>query len=623
MIVKFFTRGTGGSGGVFNYLLKDKNQENGLRLDAEVLRGDIDNQAMLIDSLDFKQKYTSGCLSFTESADQVTQAQKEQLMDGFEETIRAGLDVDRVSVSWIEHRDKGRLELNFVYANVDLEHGRAFQPYVHAVDKRRVNAWKDMQNIEYGFTDPNDPANKRLLGQRDNLPRDVKDARQAITEGLQMLIAEGVITSRNDVVQSLTDAGFEIARETDKAISVKNPNGKRNIRLTGGLYERDFKFSREVQATVGQASKNYRDGDRDRYEAARRLYESEIVRKRKYHQERHRKPKHDERANSRNADNRKIRYRYSPYNLFAETPSPFKPRFRYPSKANTGKDRGLLRKDRDADTGKRKQASQNHQNRNENMGNSGWYSSNHNLHARHTPRSGDDKQVLETNIHTATLTATADQLHTAKQQSEVTNGQATTRPSTESVRRATRNDTTAVADARRPRAVYSANATQERSGYSGIDSIIEQVSTIANTASRTLTDIARAVTDQNQRTDKHTKWLDKSSQKLLREHERLSIRVTDVMRQSNSVGEEHERVSECDSATREFKRQYGAVKGQIERFEETRDSTREVTDENNRLANGNTARIDGIRQINIQVKQAVKAQENQHQQRFPAPRMGR
>ena len=174
MIVKFFTNGTGGSKGVFDYLLKDKEQPDGKRLGAEVLRGDIDNQALLIDSLDFKQKYTSGCLSFTESADEVTTAQKNALMDGFEETIRAGLDVDRVAVSWIEHRDKGRLELNFVFANVDLKHGRAFQPYVHNVDKRRVNAWKDMQNIEYGFTDPNDPANKRLMAQRDNLPRTLK-----------------------------------------------------------------------------------------------------------------------------------------------------------------------------------------------------------------------------------------------------------------------------------------------------------------------------------------------------------------------------------------------------------------------------------------------------------------
>lgn len=56
--------------------LKTKSSPDGKRLGAEVLRGDIDNQARLIDSLDFKQKYTSGCLSFTETADEVTQEQK-------------------------------------------------------------------------------------------------------------------------------------------------------------------------------------------------------------------------------------------------------------------------------------------------------------------------------------------------------------------------------------------------------------------------------------------------------------------------------------------------------------------------------------------------------------------
>ena len=341
MIVKFFTHGTGGSGGVFNYLLKDNEQEDGLRKDAEVLRGDIDNQALLIDSLDFKQKYTSGCLSFTESADQVTNEQKEQLMNGFEETIRAGLGVDRVSVSWIEHRDKGRLELNFVYANVDLEHGRAFQPYVHAVDKRRVNAWKDMQNIEYGFSDPNDPANKRLMGQRDNLPRDVKDARQGITDALTALVAEGVITSRADVVQSLTNAGFEIARQTDKAISIKNPDpeSKRNIRLTGGLYERDFSFSREVQNTVETASNEYRAGATERYNAAKQLYDSEIERKRDYHQGRHGQPTAKQQAVTDNVVRTENRYRYSSYDIFRTAPTPFVAGFRTARKRHTDDDR--------------------------------------------------------------------------------------------------------------------------------------------------------------------------------------------------------------------------------------------------------------------------------------------
>lgn len=82
MIVKFFKRGTGKASGVFNYLLKDKNEPDGQRKDAELLRGDVVNQSLLIDSLPFKQKYTSGCLSFAESPDEITEHQKKRT-DGY------------------------------------------------------------------------------------------------------------------------------------------------------------------------------------------------------------------------------------------------------------------------------------------------------------------------------------------------------------------------------------------------------------------------------------------------------------------------------------------------------------------------------------------------------------
>ncbi len=609
MIVKFFTHGTGGSGGVFNYLLKDKDQEDGLRRDAEVLRGDIDNQAMLIDSLDFKQKYTSGCLSFTESADQVTQAQKDALMDGFEETIRAGLSVDRVAVSWIEHRDKGRLELNFVYANVDLEHGRAFQPYVHSVDKTRVNAWKDMQNIEHGFTDPSDPANKRLMAQRDNLPRDIKDARQAITDGLKALVVEGVITNRDDVIQALTDGGFEIARETDKAISIKNPDptAKRNIRLTGGLYERGFKFSREFQSEVTAASESYRARSTERYDAAKQLYESEIERKRSYHQGRHGQPRHEQRAAANADNNTEIIYRYSPKNIYKTAPSPFSPRFKRASTANADIDRELLTAHRDADRAEGRKASQIHQSRSKNVGNRSRHSVISDIRARgaigNKNEQAHDLQVLLRQQKRSNLYATAKGL-----KDEPT----AIRPSAESTTSARGHDTATAADARR-----------QRPKYSRINSIIDQVSTSANTASKGLAELATAVTDQNQRTSERTEWLAQASSDLYELNQTASRRVSKAVQHSNSASREHERVSECNNATRELKRQYGAVKGQIERFAESTDRTRELTNENNQLAERNRGGSDGIRQVADQIREVIKTQENQRQQRYSVPRMSR
>jgi hypothetical protein len=615
MIVKFFTNGTGGSKGVFDYLLKDKEQPDGKRLGAEVLRGDIDNQALLIDSLDFKQKYTSGCLSFTESADQVTQAQKEQLMDSFEETIRAGLGVDRVAVSWIEHRDKGRLELNFVYANVDLEHGRAFQPYVHSVDKRRVNAWKDMQNIEYGFSDPNDPANKRLMGQRDNLPRDVKEARQAITDGLQALVKEGVITSRSDVLQSLTDAGFEIARQTDKAISIKNPDpeSKRNIRLTGGLYERDFNFSREVQNTVETASNEYRAGATERYNAAKQLYDSEIERKRDYHQGRHGQPTAKHQAVTDNVVRTENRYRYSPYDIFRAAPTPFVQRFTTARRRHADDDRRLRNRYNDVDTATRGQASQNYQVRDESMGNLGFLDYIRSLDTRHHARSVNSKQSQGADLHLQAVERPSAAISPTVPTAEVrvNYGQEIARTSTESTTGAGRHDTATAADARR-----------QRPRYSRIDSIIDQASTSSNTASRALAELIRTITEQDKRTDDRTKQLDESSQELLREHEGLSSRVNDVMQRSNSASREHERVSECSSATREFKREYRAVEGKIEQFAENAERTRDLTNKNNQLADRNTDGVDGIKQIADQAREVIKTQENQRQQRYSAPRMG-
>lgn len=633
MIVKFFTRGTGGSKGVFDYLLNDKEQPDGKRIGAEVLRGDIDNQALLIDSLDFKQKYTSGCLSFTETADEVTAEQKNALIDGFEQTIRAGLDVDRVAVSWIEHRDKGRLELNFVFANVDLEHGRAFQPYVHSVDKRRVNAWKDIQNIEHGFTDPNDPANKRLMAQRDNLPREIKDARQAITDGLQALVIEGVIINRADVIQALTSSGFEIARETDKAISIKNPAGKRNIRLTGGLYERDFNFSSEIQNTVTAASENYRARSTERYDAAKQLYDSEVGRKRDYHQARHGKPRYEQRAVAKNVSHASNRYEYRPRNLYEQRPSPYHQAFRAVRRRHREDDRSLHTVHHATDNAARRPDSEGHQVRNEKMADSHQLRRNHGNDVRHGDRGSVGQQVLKTDLYQSTGAAavtTADRL-----QSEVSHGQETTRASAASPTSTAGHDQTPRADARRPRAIHTAAATQERPGYSRIDSLIEQIGKNEDARVRTLTDVVQTVANFNDRTNERVQWMGRISERARNNASIIDKRVISFRKRTNSARRAVEDVSEHDNTARLSKERYDAireryseVRGRIERISEHTGQNRGVTEENNRLTDRNTGGIEGIKQIAGQVREVIKAKEQELERaraptRSRSPGMGR
>jgi hypothetical protein len=638
MIVKFFTHGTGGSKGVFDYLLNDKEQPDGKRLGAEVLRGDIENQALLIDSLDFKQKYTSGCLSFTETADEVTTEQKNALMDGFEETLRAGLDVDRVAVSWIEHRDKGRLELNFVFADVDLEHGRAFQPYIHYQDKRRVNAWKDMQNIEHGFTDPNDPANKRLMAQRDNLPRDIKDARQAITDGLKALVVEGIIASRDDVIQALTDGGFEIARETDKAISIKNPDpiAKRNIRLTGGLYERGFKFSREVQSEITAASEDYRAGSRERYDAAKQLYDSEITRKRDYHQARHGQPRHEQRAVAHDVSNASNRYEYSPRHLYEQRPSPYHQAFKPVRKRHREDDRSLHTAHSATDNAERRQDSEGYQIRNEKMGDSHQYRRNHRNDIWHDDRSNAGQQVLEADLYHSKIAATiADTAAPHQLRAEVSHGQETTRASTASPTSTAGHDQTPRADARRPTAIHAADARPERPRYSGIDRLIEQIGTDEDARVGTLTDVVQAVASFNDRTNKRVQWLGQASEKSRNNASNVDKRVSGVRERTNAARSAVEDVSEHDNTARLSKGRYDAIRerysevgGRIERISERTDQNRAITSENNRIADGNTSGIEGIKDLVEQVREVIKAKEQELERtrthtRSRSPGMGR
>ncbi|WP_213085254.1 relaxase/mobilization nuclease domain-containing protein, partial [Neisseria gonorrhoeae] len=41
-------------------------------------------------------------------------------------------DKDQYNCLWVEHRDKGRLELNFVIPNIELLSGKRLQPYYYA-----------------------------------------------------------------------------------------------------------------------------------------------------------------------------------------------------------------------------------------------------------------------------------------------------------------------------------------------------------------------------------------------------------------------------------------------------------------------------------------------------------
>lgn len=281
MIVKIHSRGAGSGSGPVDYLLgKERNREQ-----ADVLRGDPERVKELIDTSEYTRTYTSGVLSFQER--DLPADEKKRLMDEWENTLMTGLDKDQYTCLWVQHQDKGRLELNFVIPNVELQSGKRLQPYFDRADRPRVNAWQTLTNERLGLRDPNDPIYRRPLTPANDLPRDKQLAAESITKGLTELMRVGQIRERKDVISHLELFGFQVVRETKNSLSIADPSGGRNIRLKGAIYERDFKFGETVRDDIEAASRRYRNQRQNRISAARECYQTGLEIKRTEHQQRY------------------------------------------------------------------------------------------------------------------------------------------------------------------------------------------------------------------------------------------------------------------------------------------------------------------------------------------------
>ena len=266
MIVQFFRYGNGLSKGPLDYLLgKDRDRDY-----AKVLQGDVSEVSGLIDTSPFAKKYTSGCLSFYEH--DFTYLDKQKIMQNFEQALFPGMDQSQYRILWIEHQDKlneetgeRRLELNFLIPNVEIHTGQRLQPYYDRADRPRIDLFKKITNYEYQLHDADDPLYRQDVTTAKNLPKSVNEIKETIDilatkaiEGSEK--GEGLIKDRQSMKKWLLNLGLEITRETNKSLSIKNPHDEkaRPIRLTGAIYEQDFRLTETSERLTIEASRRYR-----------------------------------------------------------------------------------------------------------------------------------------------------------------------------------------------------------------------------------------------------------------------------------------------------------------------------------------------------------------------------
>ena len=290
MIVDFFRHGSGLSKGCLDYLLgEDREREHAL-----VLSGDIELTAQLIDSSPFAKKYTSGCLSFYEH--DLSDQDKQQIMQNFEECLFPGLDRDQYQILWVQHQDKvnqdtgeTRLELNFVIPNVELSTGKRLQPFYAPVDLDRVDLFKQITNTQHQLYDPDDPDHRQLFLNKKNMPKDVKDFKEQLHQRIYRAIANDDISDRSELVAWLESNEIKVTRQVKNSISIENPyeGAKRPIRLEGEIYEQGFRATGEYRQEVQQRIEEYRGTIGERYRANITAYQRQLEHKSQYHSDRY------------------------------------------------------------------------------------------------------------------------------------------------------------------------------------------------------------------------------------------------------------------------------------------------------------------------------------------------
>ena len=238
MVVKFFGNKKGGSTASIDYLLNERKETGKARL----LQGNEQLTRDIINSLNFKQKTTVGCLSFEEK--NISEDLKYKLMADFENMLLPNMQ-DRYNILWVEHTDKGRLELNFVIPKIDLESQKSLNPYYHKADLKRVELWQDLTNLENSFTNPKDPAKARTLETNSKELHLSKDY-ETLDKTLHELVNAGALESRADIIELLQKNNIEVTRTGADYLAIKLPESKKAKRFKGEIYNEQFTSTGEL-----------------------------------------------------------------------------------------------------------------------------------------------------------------------------------------------------------------------------------------------------------------------------------------------------------------------------------------------------------------------------------------
>lgn len=255
-------RGKGSASAVLRYLLDKPDGQK------RILKGDPELSQRIAESLSYQHKYEAWVLSFEEKGDEVSEETKLAVIAEFERAFLPYFqdDPSRYNITWIEHTDKdGRLELNFFFPKVDLLTEKQIPLYNKSrqADVELANNFRDYINDQYGFSNPLDPSKAKLVKASDFLHKAKSDKAlknkeliDGITQSITQLVQLQKIHNRDDVIKTLESVGYEVTRVRKDSVSIKNPNGGQNLKISGVLFNEQFKSVNAASEYIEARARN-------------------------------------------------------------------------------------------------------------------------------------------------------------------------------------------------------------------------------------------------------------------------------------------------------------------------------------------------------------------------------
>lgn len=240
MHIKFLPHGTGVGQDAIDYLLGEEDHKGEIRAGVEVWRGNPALTGKLIDSLKTVHRYSSAVINFSPE-DNPNDDELNAFLDDFERVSFAGLEKDQYDWSAVVHREKnGGVHIHVIVPRVELTNGRAMNVAPPGW-QLTYDPLRDALNHEKGWARPDDPSRARLVQQGKAKPqwRAGVDHKIVLTDYLTELVANGLVSDRQGVLQALGELG-EITRAGTDYVSVKLEGSAKAIRLKGLLYADDF-----------------------------------------------------------------------------------------------------------------------------------------------------------------------------------------------------------------------------------------------------------------------------------------------------------------------------------------------------------------------------------------------